>query len=162
MPLGDIVSLSFMSVYSVLQPLTLHCSLPDVYCIAFLSTTHNCLMKGQCICANFSFRLEKTESKMHKILTIAFANSAVVRTWVFECLSQFRHGEILLKACKHSGHPSTGHTNKNLENVYKIFDRDQGKYCFGVSCQISPLVWYMPENSSGGLGCVVDVCEVCA
>jgi len=82
-------------------------------------------MKEQCICVKFSFRLGKTESKMHKILTIAFADNAVVRTWAFECLSQFRLGEILPEACDRSGHPSTGHTNKNLENVYKIFDRDQ-------------------------------------
>jgi hypothetical protein len=67
----------------------------------------------------------ETESKMHKILTTAFGDDAVVRTWAFECLSQFRHGVILLEACEHSAHPSTRHTNKNLENVYKIFDRDQ-------------------------------------
>jgi len=35
MPLGDIMSLSFMSVYSVLQPVILHCSLAGVYCTAF-------------------------------------------------------------------------------------------------------------------------------
>jgi len=64
---------------------------------------------------------------MHRILTIAFGDNAVVKTWAFECLSQFRCGEILLEGCEHSGHPSTGHTNKNLENVYKVFDRDQWK-----------------------------------
>lgn len=82
-------------------------------------------MKEQCICVKFSLILGKTESEMHKILAVAFGDNAVVRTWAFECLSQFRRREILLEDCEHSGHPSTGHTNKNLENVYKIFDRDQ-------------------------------------
>jgi len=59
-------------------------------------------MKEQCICVKFSFRLWKTESKMHKILTGAFGDNAVVKTWAFECLSQFRCGVILLEDCEHS------------------------------------------------------------
>jgi hypothetical protein len=81
-------------------------------------------MKEQCICIKFSLRLGKTESKFHKILTVAFDDNAVVRTWAFECWSEFRHGGILLEDCEHSCHPSTGHTNKNVENIYKIFERD--------------------------------------
>jgi len=76
-------------------------------------------MKEQCI--KFSFRLGTTDSKMHKILTIAFAGNDVVRTWACECLSQFRHGEILLESCEHSGHPSTGHTKKKFGECLKNF-----------------------------------------
>lgn len=57
------------------------------------------------------------QSKMHKILTIAFSDNTVVRSWAFEYMSQIRCGEILREDSEHSGHPSTGHTNKNVENV---------------------------------------------
>jgi hypothetical protein len=59
-------------------------------------------MKEQCICVKLSFRLWKTESEIHKILTGAFGDNAVVKTWSFECLSQFRCGEMLLEDCEYS------------------------------------------------------------
>jgi hypothetical protein len=39
--------------------------------------------------------------------------------------SQFKHGETLVEDCEHSGHPSTGHRDKNVEKVYHITNKDR-------------------------------------
>jgi len=48
-------------------------------------------MKEQCICVKFSFRLGKTESKMHKILTVAFGD---MLWWELGLLSVCRNSEV--------------------------------------------------------------------
>lgn len=79
-------------------------------------------MKEQCICIHFSFRLGENCIKNAQN-TIAFGDSAVMRTKTFDWLSGFKHWETLLKDCDHSGHLSTGHIKKIWGGMQNLWQR---------------------------------------
>jgi hypothetical protein len=91
-----------------------------------LSTICNFLvaeLKEQCIPVKFCFKPEKTESQTQEILKTVSVNF-MGRIQTYEWFSQFKHGETLVEDCEHSGHPSTGHRDKNVEKVYHITNKD--------------------------------------
>jgi hypothetical protein len=59
------------------------------------------------------------------MLKAAFGYIAVGKTQTFDWFSCFKHGETLVEDCEHSGCPSTGHTDVNMEKDCKIVSEDQ-------------------------------------
>jgi ABC-type Zn uptake system ZnuABC Zn-binding protein ZnuA len=70
------------------------------------------------------FKLRKAASEMHRMLKTAFGSSAIVSTQTFEWFFRYKYGVTSVEVCEHSGHPSSGHTGKNMEKVSKIIDKD--------------------------------------
>jgi hypothetical protein len=62
---------------------------------------------------------------MHEMLKTAFDDNATGRTQTFEWFSQFKCKQTAIEDCEHSGPPSTGHTDENVEIVLKIVIEDQ-------------------------------------
>jgi hypothetical protein len=84
------------------------------------------------------------------MLKTAFDDNAMGKTQTFEWFSRFRRGKNLVEVCEHLGHPSTGHTNENVEKVRKIINKVR-QNSFGGSWHVRPLIWNKPTNSNGGL-----------
>jgi len=71
-------------------------------------------LKAQCICVKFCFKLKKTSLEMHEMLK----KLSVIMPWGEHRLwSHFLNSnmEKLVEDCEHSGCPSTGRTNENVE-----------------------------------------------
>jgi hypothetical protein len=59
---------------------------------------------------------------MYEVLKPALSDNATWRIQTFEGFIQFRHVETSVKDCGHSGHPSTGYTDKDTGKGHKIFN----------------------------------------
>jgi hypothetical protein len=81
-------------------------------------------LKIQGICVKFCFRLGKTASETYEMLKTALGDNAMGRTQTGEWFSRFKRGENSVEHSERSDHPSTGRTDKNVENVRKIFNED--------------------------------------
>jgi hypothetical protein len=67
----------------------------------------------------FASDLRKTALETHEMLRTAFSDNAVGSTGAFGWFSQFKHKETSVED-EHSGHPSSGCTDGNMEEVCRI------------------------------------------
>jgi hypothetical protein len=58
----------------------------------------------------FRFKLRKAAPEMHKMLKTALSDKAMGKTQAW--FPQFKNGKMFVEDCLHSGHSSTGHTEK--------------------------------------------------
>jgi hypothetical protein len=62
---------------------------------------------------------------MHEMLKTAFSDNGMGRTQTFEWFSRFKRGQDLVEDCEHSDCPSTGCTDKNVDEVRKTVNKEQ-------------------------------------
>jgi hypothetical protein len=60
----------------------------------------------------------------------------------------------LVKDCEHVDHPSTGHTDQNMEKVCKIVNKDKVQFCRSVSHMEYAI------HSNAGLEHTANLCTV--
>jgi hypothetical protein len=68
---------------------------------------------------------KKTALEKQEMLKTAFDRNTRGTTDTSEWFPPFKYWETLAEDCRHSGHPSTLHTDENVEKVYKILNRNQ-------------------------------------
>jgi hypothetical protein len=82
-------------------------------------------LKEQGFCVKFCFKRGKTASETHEMFKPAFGDNVMGRKRTFEWFCLFKHGESSVEDSERSGRPSTGRTDKSVENVHKIFNEDR-------------------------------------
>jgi hypothetical protein len=73
---------------------------------------------------SFSSDSVKTALEAHEMLRTAFSDSAIGSTQTSGRFSLFKHRKTLVEDDEHSGHSSSGCTDRNIEEFCKIVSED--------------------------------------
>jgi len=90
-----------------------------------------------------------------------FGDNALGRAKISEWYLPFKHRENSDDVCECSGCPTTGCTDKKVERVHSIINKDQWSTTLVIAGRFRPHIWYMPIKFKGRPENVTYLCKVC-
>jgi hypothetical protein len=88
-------------------------------------------------------------------------DNALGRAKTSEWYFPFTHQETAVDVCECSGCPTTGCTDKKMERVHSIINKDQWSTTLVIAGRFTPHIWHISTNFKGRTENLTYLCKVC-